>query len=759
MNAHQISLNLVAQLDQGNIQSQTSQMAMNMARAIESAFQGIGTQIAASILAGVRQGLQGSIEMIGQTRIGLGGGNVPVTESERQVMASAATQSNEAKMRDLRASMGIFPEAPVPQPQPFQAPSVGAGAQMGPAEEVETEGGFVTTPRTRRRARAGMGEMAGRAAGAIGIAGEAIGLLGELPGIQRQAAASRAETEDLSGRALMRGDFEGAILQQRMGGREAMREQATTEETGKLVKNVLTSGAIATVLAGVAGVAAVAAAPITGGLSLAAVPGLAAAAGVATGGMALARGVAGFDTAVQGNIQGRTEAERQREFEFTEMTRRGRETAVGAYHGAQAMGGPEFAPMMAGLGMPQVGGMDIRQFAVQQGLSTEQFQQTMGGFAGLGGLYGGGGPALAKEPELLGRALTQVGQGFTQLPQVAQGMVQGGMSPVDAVRAAADMFEKAVTSGMDKAKAGEALLRMSQRAEQMGVGGGGAAETQMTQAMGLAQQMFPGGEISPAQQLMAERLQQFGQQGATRGFEMMSNLTATRGAERRFGIHQGGQRGDELETYLSRQTVTGAGVKKLEEQVDENGKPLFPGLKAVAGHEEEFAAEVMKERAQQRVRTRERFLGKTSARAGFVTANVAEGAPLEQVGAAIAGEQVMGREGTMAPGIPIETDPNRLAGKMPSPEQFAAQQKMKETAVATAATDAAVISKGLNTLAEQLPAINTAFQELLAKIKSMSPGGGAGDTHHHAASTTGKSWFGSLFPGFDTTTGQTPPGS
>ncbi len=750
------SFALVAQLDRGSIENDVDTMAKNLAKAIESAFVGIGEQISISILSGVRQGLLGSVEMIGQSR--LGGGNIPTTQS---ILQSQATTASTALPRGVLTDQYGSPINPGLQPEPIIPPGAAPPptAPTSPQQEPqrhwydeETQGG---TPKTTRTPKTEGGFLeydkafATKIAGMAGVLGEGIGLIGEMPGIRRNAAASRAEVENLGGRAMMRGDFESAILQQQMGGNEAIRDQATTEETTKLVGNVLKSGAIATI------VGAIAAAPFTGGLSLTAA--LAAGGGMAA--FSAIRGTSGLDTAVETNTNARIEAERKRQAEFLTMTQRGRETGIAAYQTAQGIGGPEFAPMISGMGMPQIGGMDIRQFSAQQGLSPEQFTQTMTGFSGLGGIYPGG-PQLAQEPELLGRALTQVGQGFTQMPQVAQGMVQGGMSPVEAVRAAADMFEEAVAAGLDKARAGEALLRMSQRAEQMGFGGGAAAEIQTQQSLGLAQQMFPGQDISPAQQSIAEKMQQFGQQGATRGFDLMSNLRGTRGAERKFGVKAGNA---ELETYLSRQNVTAEGIRAMEGLTDERGKPMFPGLSKVSGKEEEFAADVMKERAQERIRTREAYQGKEAARAGIVTSLVGENAPIEQVAATIRGEQAMRREGTMTPGVPVGTGPGGI--RMPSPDQLSAQQQMKQAAIQTAATDAAVVSQGLNTLAQQLPALNTAFTNLLNKIQQISPAVGA--PHSSAAPARSTPFLGMPFgtggPSrgeiFDVTKGMVPEGS
>lgn len=86
-----VILNLVAKLDQGNIQSQAETMASSMAKAIEQAFEGLGNRIAQSILAGVQGGVRGGMEFL---TTGRNDSNQNAEETVRRLVAQGATLIN-----------------------------------------------------------------------------------------------------------------------------------------------------------------------------------------------------------------------------------------------------------------------------------------------------------------------------------------------------------------------------------------------------------------------------------------------------------------------------------------------------------------------------------------------------------------------------------------------------------------------------------------------------------------------------------------
>lgn len=553
MNAQQISLNLVAQLDQGNIQSQATQMAMNMARAIEDAFQGIGSQIAASILSGVRQGLQGSVEMLGQARLGGGGANLPITETERQVMASQATSPRgiftaEGEFRPI-GQTAPHPEQIVPptapQPPPLQGPVAAPAAQPAtqPTPEPQTEGGFVMSKSMRQGISKGFG-----AAGAIAE------FLGEFPGLQRRSQASGAELENMTARSAMRGDIEQMTAIQRLGGQEAMTARATREEA------MIIGGEVAAAVS-------LAFAPVTGGMSLLL-------GGLALGvGATAVRGMVGFNTRVEQNVLGQTEAERKKNEEIYTFLQQGRETAIRGFETARNAGAPELSGIMAGgldanlprnalaqakerlsqiendpannAGASFMGGgarteanqlrdrikeletqanradpfmvtsqgrnTSLRQFAAQMGIGEQEFLQTMQQTAtGMGGTFLGQQPKLEQMPNQIAELVRMQGLGVPNAAGIAGQLFQGGgMTRTESIETVKQMFEDAVSAGMDKAQVSRALTEMASRASQLGFGGGGVAATEMQRGLGLAQAAFgTTGEVEGPEMRFAQNINQ-----------------------------------------------------------------------------------------------------------------------------------------------------------------------------------------------------------------------------------------------------------
>jgi hypothetical protein len=555
MNAQQISLNLVAQLDQGNIQSQAAQMAQNMSRAIEDAFQGIGSQIAATILAGVRQGLQGSIEMIGQTR--LPAGFVPMTETERQVAASQATQP-----RGIYDAQGNFqpiggqpqPQPVIqpgaPQPPPLQAPAAPAAQPQAqqPTEETPTEGGFLGMSR-KQAAKVGM-----KAFSALGTGLE---LFGEMPSLMRQSAASGAEIQNLEARTAMRGDVEQMLAIQRLGGQDEIAGRARREE--------------GTILAGeVAGAIGLALAPLTGGLSA----GLALAMGAGALGLGAdaARRAGGFNTRVEQNIMGQTQAERLQNQEVYRFLERGRETQIRGFDAARQAGAPELAGIFAGGGdanlasnsaataredrerlrqqiatmqantpgdpslqqararetqlterinqlesqatgaagsmvTSQGRNVSLRQMAAQMGIGEQEFLQTMGQVGSMGGVFLGEQnrtPGANQIAELI----RMQGIGLSNAGGIAGSLFQsGGMTRGESIETVRQIFEDAVSAGMDKAQVGRAMTEMAARGNQLGFGGGGVAAAEMTRGLGLANAAF-GSTVEGPQMRFAQQVNQ-----------------------------------------------------------------------------------------------------------------------------------------------------------------------------------------------------------------------------------------------------------
>jgi hypothetical protein len=541
MNAQQISLNLVAQLDQGNIQSQAAQMAMNMSRAMEEAFRGFGDQIAASILGSVRQALQGSIEMIGQARVP---GFIPMTETERQLASSQASAPRGVYTPDGQFHpVGQPPVVPptAPQPPAPQAPSPQGQPAAGPArgEETETVGGFLMP--TRKQLSKGLQALGG-----------GIELMGELPGLLRRSAAAGAEVDNLEARTAMRGDVEQMMAIQRLGGQDALRGRARLEEGTQIAGEIAAAVGLAM-------------APVSGGLSL-----LLGASALGIGVDAFRR-TAGFNERVNQNIMGQTEAERRQNEEIYTFLQRGRETAVRGFDAARQSGAPELSGLMAGGGDANLAGnaavqareardrlreqistaqmntpgdtmaiqslrqretqltnrinelesqgaqanpfmvtsggrnVSLRQFAAQFGIREDEFLQTMQGVGSMGGAFMGeqnrtpGANQIAELIRLQGIGLPNAAGIASQLFQ------SGGMTRGESIDTVRQVFEDAVSAGMDKAQVGRAMTEMAARAGQLGFGGAGVAATEMQRSMGLAQAAFSstveGPEMRFAQQI------------------------------------------------------------------------------------------------------------------------------------------------------------------------------------------------------------------------------------------------------------------
>lgn len=73
-----IVLNMVAELDQGTVQSDAAQMASTISRTIEQAFEGLGQKIAENIMKGIQGGVQSAAGLVDPTGAPIGQGPPPI---------------------------------------------------------------------------------------------------------------------------------------------------------------------------------------------------------------------------------------------------------------------------------------------------------------------------------------------------------------------------------------------------------------------------------------------------------------------------------------------------------------------------------------------------------------------------------------------------------------------------------------------------------------------------------------------------------
>lgn len=545
-NAQQIALNLVAQLDQGNIQEQASNAGRVMADAIEGAFAGLGDRIAQAMITSINTKFkEHPLEMPGfqiGTTPQMGG--LEVREDVRVLVQKISSLIEKI---DQRPGRGIRPPAPptapgLPSPEPDE--DVG----KTPDEEI--------VPFLKRNRR--------QITGGLGAIGTGLTMLGQLPGIMRQAGAAGAELENLESRMLMRGQIPELFAVQQMGGQDAMRRQASVEQA------TIIGGEVATV---VGTALTVGLGAITGPVGLLL--------GVAAAGMGIDvfRRVSGFQSGVQQNVGARVQTQMGLQAEQMENIRTGMPVAVGGFRAGQAMGAPEMSPLLmggfdaniarghlqqthqerervreeiaqAGIPDPKTGlretqqierlrereqllteqinrspeqmarserfmvpgrggeQVSLREFARQSGLDEEQFRNTMGRIGGgLGGVFGGEVELLNKMPQVSNMLRLQ-GAGLPQAPDVAAGLFQGGAERGRAMDMTREMFEDAMSAGLDKARVGQAIVQVGQRAAALGLGGAEVAQIQFQQGLQMAQNLF-GSRIEGPQQDFVQRTMEF----------------------------------------------------------------------------------------------------------------------------------------------------------------------------------------------------------------------------------------------------------
>jgi hypothetical protein len=834
-NAQQIALNLVAQLDQGNIQSQASQMASTMARAIEDAFEGLGQRIAATIVSGVRSGLQGAIELTGQNRGSNFGPGILLDETGRPLTGSRAGAPEIAPNAFPQPQIGMMgggaiipPQPPLPSQGPSQNPldrirggfvvpetqnlrdinpvvqearaivaarqagvttelgdlqkerlreaqeqireNLGSlvqkaaelsqklegvsesnvnltqaerdllsqSKQMGQAAEAQQTALRTVSEAMGQRTATGLGQ---RISGALGAVGTGLSLLGELPGIERRSAAAGAELSNLSGRALMRGDIEGSIVQQRLGGQDAMRLQATKEE-GAIIAGEIVAG-LGLVLA-----------PLTGGLT--GIPALLA------GGAGLAalttgiRGAAGFDANVAQNVQGRTEAERMRQFEILQMGQMTRSFALQSFQGGQELGGRELSEFLfSGARDPELarrnlenaqrealpvllsGGtlspdmqrnledlltqsrlaeqssvtgpdgqrMGLLQFGQQIGLMPEQVQATMRQIGGMGRIFNGE-TQLQGMQQNVADILNLQAFGVQGAPQMAVGFARGAPQTREGMREGFETVKELVTemiaAGVDKAAVNRSMLTVMQQAAQ-GLGALGPARLEAERSAATAAATFgvsQGGQVTEAQMEFSQRAMRGFLQAPSAGSGLMgaagfSATHATQEMLRRSGIKTG------LQEELIIQQFGGGAISP--EAIQQLGRRQGVNISA------ERAQELARESQQNVLKAEQRMLGLVGQGAGLAAANLA-GAKTDVE--AFRSLDLL-KTGTIA-GSFIGPRP-AIGTQIPGAGLPGAQETQ-----ALAGINVAQITSGVTTLGSNLELINRSLNELVTKIRGVT---------------------------------------
>ncbi|NBU72956.1 MAG: hypothetical protein EBS53_16200, partial [Bacteroidetes bacterium] len=119
-----------------------------------------------------------------------------------------------------------------------------------------------------------------------------------------------------------------------------------------------------------------------------------------------------------------------------------------------------------------MGDQSLRGYAAGFGVGPEQFAGLMQRSIGaMGGVFLGQTPELMQNVSGLAQMARLTGLGLGQAPEIAGALVQGGMGRGAAMESTRQMFEDAVSAGLDKARVGQALITTATRAEQLGIGG------------------------------------------------------------------------------------------------------------------------------------------------------------------------------------------------------------------------------------------------------------------------------------------------
>ena len=384
-----------------------------------------------------------------------------------------------------------------------------------------------------------------RAAGVAGFVGQLMQTGAELPMALQRGRASEAELENLPGRMLMRGDYQQMLALEQLGGRGEAEGSARLRAQTSIGGQALEGGVMG--LGGLAVAGGALETMATGGMAaiplaaLAAGGGLAAAGALKTGGAAIRETQLGTET--EGQLSQMLQSQTKLNQEQMASLQRGHDLSVQAFRQAQQMGAPELSEFMLG-GTGQVGSQrrNLREFGVLEGnITNDQVQRTLQVLGGqMGGNFLGRTPLIQDPSRSQGIAdLMRVqGAGLSQAPEIAAGMFAGMGAPgVDignqqqrALEMTKEMFEDAVSGGLDKASAGRAMVEMSQRSQQLGLGGAEAARMEMQNVLGLTQNLFGPNQTESQRKFAGDIFQQT--QQMTRGQGGIGAISGLRAMER-----------------------------------------------------------------------------------------------------------------------------------------------------------------------------------------------------------------------------------
>jgi hypothetical protein len=177
-----------------------------------------------------------------------------------------------------------------------------------------------------------------------------------------------------------------------------------------------------------------------------------------------------------------------------------------------------------------VGGQSLRNYAAEYGVGPEQLSGIMQrSIESMGGAFLGRNELMQNMPGL-GQMARLTGMGFAQAPELAGALARSGEDRGRAMEDTRQMFEDAVSSGLDKARVGQALMTTAQRVEQIGLGGAQAAQQEQRMALAAAQAISGGGPIEGAQMGLGQRTIQMVNQMATgeSGLGMVGGMEAAR---------------------------------------------------------------------------------------------------------------------------------------------------------------------------------------------------------------------------------------
>jgi hypothetical protein len=637
-------------------------------------------------------GLQESINSLQRTMNGLR----EVSDAERTARGFRTREQSEQQMNDL-----VMQKARASEQLDAMTTSTGMAAErMGVLRGAMPMGG--------------MRRFAGRAMGVTAGLAPLMMVGGQLPGAFRRAEAAQAAMGNFEARAALGGDVERMMAAEQLGGIESIQGAAGLEAGLGIGGNIV----------GAAGAAA--------GAAL--VPGMQGIGAVGAGyfGMQAIRGVADFRSAQRQAQESIISAEMERQAELFQFTRAGRGVGVGAFQQAVGMGGAELTPFMLGnqANIPAMAGgvptgrmQTLRQFAAGMGVGN-RFQETMGQLAGgMGGVFmQEQGARLGQMPDIAANALQLQAAGLGGAPGLMGQLFQGAR-PNDAQgrREASETlrstFEDAVASGLDKARAGQALQFMAAQA-QAGLGAAGAAEIGFRQQLGVAQQMFGAAGIEGAEMGFVQR-GMTNIQEATRGGGGMAGLAGFAAAENVNREFFGGKLSPADIANLQQSMNDPAGLEALaaEYGVDVNGEEVSQAMQQGRVTEAGRIARI----AMPGMRGAERLAVGQMAGARTMTERVAAG----QFGGAITRAGVARGEGAPIPGQFPD-----VYGPMPAPTVAAMAAAAPAIGGAAGALavgmqqiDATKIVSGLETLGnQQLPALNKALSDLIDRAEKVLAG-------------------------------------